>query len=232
MSKYTTTVRIILESLNKNNDLSGLNAVEELISAHYEEIFDSDIPFYNDTIKKDLCNKILRHYYMYEIGFETPALWKLYLNEKMRLIMPYYNELYRTFAIKYDPLNNYSMTTEKRIKDDSTIKNDGTDSSTNNDTMDSDTTTKNSDYPQGNAAINDDYLSSVSASKNHSHSDLHNESETHSTIKNDGLRTESETVKGNNSFTQTQLLVEYRSAIMNVEKQIIDELRNLFLTIY
>ena len=44
--------------------------------------------------KDKLAKKIVNHYYMNEIGFETAPLFRFYLKEKLNEIMPYYNVLY------------------------------------------------------------------------------------------------------------------------------------------
>ena len=51
------------------------------------------------------------HYYTREIGFETVGLWKLKLQTKLNEIMPYYNKLYETELLKYNPLYDVDMTT-------------------------------------------------------------------------------------------------------------------------
>jgi hypothetical protein len=57
-----------------------------------------------------LLKKILLHYYTREIGYETVGLWKLKLNQRMREIMPYYNQLYESTLLEYDPLKNVNNT--------------------------------------------------------------------------------------------------------------------------
>lgn len=55
----------------------------------------TDYPIFDETYRNTLNNKILYHYYEDEIAFETPALFRIYLNNQMSEIMPYYNELYK-----------------------------------------------------------------------------------------------------------------------------------------
>lgn len=74
MAKYTTTIRHLMD----NNYDFGL--------ANY--------PLFDETYRPTLNQNILNYYYMYEIGFEVPNLFRHYLNTKMNLIMPKYNVYY------------------------------------------------------------------------------------------------------------------------------------------
>lgn len=58
----------------------------------------------DDDYRRRLNKKILDHYYLYEIGYETPQMFKHQLNMKMREIMPYYNKLYEAY---YYQLNRF-----------------------------------------------------------------------------------------------------------------------------
>ncbi len=106
MSKYTTEVRYICEEAAGLNASVGYNDVEQVVRTAYPKIFSPSLEFYNEETKARLLPKILLHYYQREIGFETVGLWKLKLNQKMREILPYYNQLYASEALEYDPLKN------------------------------------------------------------------------------------------------------------------------------
>lgn len=100
MANYTTRVYDILNSLN-NNTISGYS-INKIIEEHWGEIFDLDIwNTYDETYKKTLCCKILRHYLMYEIGSETVGLWKFNLNSHLAEIMPKYNAMYANIEKAY-----------------------------------------------------------------------------------------------------------------------------------
>ena len=106
MSKYTTEVRYICEEAAGLDTSVGYNDVEQVVQTAYPKIFSPSLEFYNEETKARLLPKILLHYYQREIGFETVGLWKLKLNQKMREILPYYNQLYASEALEYDPLKN------------------------------------------------------------------------------------------------------------------------------
>lgn len=109
MSKYTTEVRFICESLAKPND-TGFDDVESIIANSVDKIFNFNFPIFDESYRRILETKILRHYYTREIGEETVGLWKLRLNTKLNEIMPYYNKLYETELLEFNPLYTKDIT--------------------------------------------------------------------------------------------------------------------------
>ena len=111
MSKYTTEVRFICEQYAGRTEQGDYTDINEVVELAYPKIFDVDnIPVYVEAHKPLLLKKILLHYYQREIGFETVGLWKHYLNTKLKEIMPYYNQLYASELLEYDPLQNVNNT--------------------------------------------------------------------------------------------------------------------------
>lgn len=111
MSKYTTEVRFICESLTGHDDSTGYDDIDSIIEDAIPLIFSFDFPIFDEAYRNVLCTKILRHYYTREIGLETYGLWKLKLQTKLNEIMPYYNKLYESELYKYNPLYDVDMTT-------------------------------------------------------------------------------------------------------------------------
>lgn len=111
MSKYTTEVRFICESLTGHDDSTGYDNIDSIIEDAIPLIFSFDFPIFDEAYRNVLCTKILRHYYTREIGLETYGLWKLKLQTKLNEIMPYYNKLYESELYKYNPLYDVDMTT-------------------------------------------------------------------------------------------------------------------------
>ncbi len=111
MSKYTTEVRFICESLTGHDDSTGFDDIDSIIEDAIPLIFSFDFPIFDEEYRNVLCTKILRHYYTREIGLETYGLWKLKLQTKLNEIMPYYNKLYESELYKYNPLYDVDMTT-------------------------------------------------------------------------------------------------------------------------
>lgn len=68
--------------------------------------FDETWTTFENKHKKELESKIINHYLFNEIGAETPSRFKHYINQQLREIMPYYNELYRSTLFDLAPLYN------------------------------------------------------------------------------------------------------------------------------
>lgn len=119
MSRYTTEVRFICESKIALENSSSADNVDEVIARAWNKIFTDNAPFFDESYRGVLCQKILKHYYLREICCETFGVWKLWMNERLEMIMPYYNQLYKSTLIKFDPLNdvNLSRKQERTIGD-------------------------------------------------------------------------------------------------------------------
>lgn len=104
MAKYTTEVRSICESYAGLVTSVGYSQIEETIEKSREKIFDFDFPIFDEKYRSVIETKILKHFYTREIGLETVGLWKLKLNTKMNEIMPYYNQLYKSALLEFNPL--------------------------------------------------------------------------------------------------------------------------------
>lgn len=111
MSKYTTELRFICESLAGKKESTGGIGVKEVIRAARPLIFDFDYPVVHESYKEPLETKILRHFYTREIGFETYGRFKLALETKLNEIMPYYNQLYESELLNFNPLYDTDITT-------------------------------------------------------------------------------------------------------------------------
>lgn len=67
-------------------------------------------PIFDENYRSILNQKIIAHYLFREIGFETAALFRDRLNTRLNEIMPYYNQLYNSELLKFDPLINNKYT--------------------------------------------------------------------------------------------------------------------------
>ena len=115
MSKYTTEVRYICENYASLRESVGYNGVAEVLEKSWNKVFDFSFPIFDETYRKPLCKKILKHFYTREICEETVGLWKLRLDARMNEIMPYFNKLYDSELIAIEPLinNRYKEVSKK-----------------------------------------------------------------------------------------------------------------------
>ena len=213
MAKYTTTIRNLMD----NNFDFGLK----------------DYPIFDEEYRTVLNNKILMHYYMDEIGFETAGLFKVYLNNKMNEIMPYYNELYKK---QKDLLLNFDKTTnltETFTRDNTTDTNTKSNSTSSNTASGS---SKNvyQDTPMGNITGQDidnyDHASSQEFNKNQNTSSI--EDNSNLTGKATSLENYIRTKTGNNGrLYGIEILKMIKNNYMNIDKMVINELQDLFMGI-
>ena len=70
----------------------------EMVDNPLTPLFAFNYDFYCDDleVKKKFEEKFINHYWLHEIGCETPARWNQMLKSRLNLIMPYYRQLYQT----------------------------------------------------------------------------------------------------------------------------------------
>lgn len=136
MSKYTTEVRFICENYAGINQSEGQSSINSIIANSRDKVFDFDFPIYDESYRSVLETKILKHYYTREIGCETVGLWKHFLDMKMNEIMPYYNQLYKSATLDFNPLYDcdYSTSSSRDIGHDEKTTSDTKEGYTSNST--------------------------------------------------------------------------------------------------
>lgn len=147
MSKYTTQVRFICETAAELSESEGQASVKQIIAAAIPSVFDFDFPIFDESYRTVLETKILKHYYTREIGLETVGLWKLKLDTKLNEIMPFYNQLYKSELIEFNPMYDVDLTRDHNLKREETTKQDAIEKGTTEKTgnVDDNTHTETSD---------------------------------------------------------------------------------------
>lgn len=112
MSRFTTEVRYICETLAGHDESVGYNDVSTTITNAAPLLFNFNFPIFDEAYRLPLETKILRHFYTREICEETVRLWKLRLEDKLNLIMPYYNQLYRSELLEFNPMYDVDIATD------------------------------------------------------------------------------------------------------------------------
>lgn len=140
MSKYTTEVRFICEEAAGLTSSVGYLGVNDVINTALPKVFNFDFPIFDEAYRPILEKKILKHYYTREIGLETVGLWKLFLDTKLNEIMPYYNQLYKSELISFNPMYDVDLTRDHQLKRLEDIKETGTQASDTSRNGTSDTT--------------------------------------------------------------------------------------------
>lgn len=248
MAKYTMQLRTVC-------DLYGREEVESWFTnydlANY--LLPSQIEKINTIrlwTKEKLAEKIVDHYFMREIGLETPALFKHYAKVTMQEIMGRYLPIIYTNSIEYDPLVNvdFTETFEREISGNAigNVSNESSGEGSSNSSSDNTASGLgvNSETPQGQinkqAILGGSYASQTNADETESHIEDETNTTTSSTSTTDSSSqtetTETSTLhkKGNDgSLTTVQNLIkQFRGIIDSTDEKIINELNSLFMGIY
>ena len=215
MAKYTIELRELFEPIKFNPPIYSREEVENFFKDYSLEDYLTEkqisVIMKNNTWSKEkLARKIVDHYYMREIGFETIALFKQRAKVMMEELMEEYLPLIYSSSIDYDPLINVDVTTTvSRQVDDSASANG---------------LTINSDTPQGNInktnILAGDYATSTQGGE--------------STNTSQSIETSTTNTKGNSgvSATAQKMIEQYRANIRAIDREIINKLNSLFMGLY
>lgn len=184
--------------------------------------------------KEKLAKKIVDHYYMREIGFETPELFKHYAKLTMNEIMESKLPLIYTTALEYDPLVNVDFTETFNRTTEGEGENKG--NSKSNAKNNANGLNINSDTPQGEInkenILNGNYATNTSASE--TESNITDETNTTSSLTNKNKEEFTRHLKGNQGISATYqaMIKQFRENIVSVDREIINELQTLFMGLY
>lgn len=247
MSKYTTEVRFICESKSGLSESKGFGSVDEVLNGSWDKIFTSKVSFFDEEYRGVLCKKILKHYYLREIGCETVGIWLLWMNTKLEEIMPYYNKLYESELIKFNPMYDVDWNRKgNKTGNESgsgSRSTSGNNSGTNTQSGTSSNTRKDlySDTPQGalTGVETETYLTNArkvsdsgETGVNGSTSGSYEDSES-SSNKVDTTENYVESVSGKQGTgSYSKMLNEFRETFLNIDMQVIEEFAEMFMELW
>ena len=220
-------------------------------------VFTFDYPFYNDNVddKKEFEELFEKYFYFREIGFETPDRFKMKLESKLKLIMPYYRQLaltewnkVKTVELMMNSKNLTETTTHEQTLS-GTSTNTDTSSSTISQTTNGDNnsslsqTSKESRLENGvsSVSLSDGYLTGVSESSQTTTDTNSSESTQSGTTEGQATTNTNQTITDTTTFTSkgdigiqtpAYAIAEWRKVIININEQIIKECEDLFMKIY
>ena len=235
MSKYTMELRKLFTPITYKNPIFSREEVEGWFKDYQlsDYLTNEQIAVIEETgiwSKDKLAKKIVDHYYMREIGFETIGLFIHYAKATMNELMEEYLPLIYSSAIQYDPLVNvdYTESFNRNAQTDNT----GTSSSSSSSSGSA--LGVNSDTPQGQISkasiLAGSYATSTSATENEN--EVSNSTDTQSN--SNSLENYTKRVKGNSgvSATAQKMIEQYRNNIRAIDREIIDKLDILFMGLY
>lgn len=264
MSRYTMQLRAIEKLYGRDELISWFSDydVHDYLNEEQIALINERLPNWS---KLKLAERCIDKYYMREIGFETPYLFKHFLKVRLDEIMQTKLPYLYSMAIKYDPLVNvdYVESYTKNSRGTNTGSNANTETTGEDVTSNGTTTTNmlnqtnssnlevNSDTPQGRITktgiLAGDYATSTSAGESTTTSTSAGNNTDENKVDRDINRNQegsynqadtkdetfTRTMRGNSGVMTTaqKLIEQYRNIVIAVNKEIIDELDNLFIGI-
>lgn len=228
MAKYTIELRRVCELYTREeveNWFKDYNIEDYLTPIQIEQITK-----FNVWSKDRLAKKIVDHYYMREIGFETPGLFKHYAKVSMQEIMErQFPKIYSNF-LEYDPLSNVDFTEEYTREIEGSSEGTSNSNSTNN------ASGYNiiNDTPQTRITKQDLDTGVYASQTNQSDTSSNIEDETNAQSSSNTIERFTRHEEGDNGviITNQRLVKEYREIIVAIDEEIINELSKLFMGIY
>lgn len=101
MSIYTTQLRWPVEYAQNQAGVS-----HDDFTVAYKILGLDEYPIFDETYRQTLNDKIIKHFYFREIGFETIGQFAWFMRTTMAENMPYFNQLYQSQNLITDPLTN------------------------------------------------------------------------------------------------------------------------------
>lgn len=228
MAKYTMELRKIV-------DIFGRDEVESWFSSYNladfltpEQI--AQIQKYNVWSKEKLASQIVDHYYMREIGFETPALFAHYAKLTMNELMGSYLLKIYTQFLEYDPLSSVDYTEEYTRE----IEGSSEGSSNSNSQNSAEGFNINNDTPQQRITKQELDSGIYASSTNQSETSSQIQDETNTEASSKTVEKYTHSMKGDNGVivTNQYLVREFRELATNFNLEIINDLNKLFMGLY
>lgn len=192
--------------------------------------------------KHKLATKIVNHYAMREIGFETMGLFREQAKNFMNELMEEYLPLIYSASIEYDPLINvdYSETYSHTLANNQTGSNTTTTQVATTNSNTSSGLDVSSDTPQGQitktSILNGNYATNTNANESTSSDTTNSSSNGSSNLTNNEQLAENSTkhIIGNSgvSATAQKMIALYRDNIRAIDREIIEKCNVLFMGIY
>lgn len=184
-------------------------------------------PIFDANYRDTLNGKILDRYWNREIGTESIDMFQLAMRRKMNEIMPFYNKLYLTEKIAYDPLNTVNLKTVSTGNATQTATSEGASDSSG--FAGGSSRSVNSETPQTMLSGNADYATAAN--------DVKSSSDNTSTASQSSNDTAASDTTGENTTTgyqgaASELIMRYRESLLNIDLMILTDLEELFMLVW
>lgn len=228
MATYTMELRKVIEYYGREEVESWFSSYELTDFLTPEQI--AQINKYNVWTKEKLAKQIVDHYYMREIGFETPALFAHYAKVTMNELMGSYLLKIYTQFLEYDPLSSVDYTEEYTRE----IEGNSEGSSNSNSKNSAEGFNVNQDTPQQKITKQNLNSGIYASSTNQSETSSEIQDNTNTEASSKTVEKYTHSMKGDNGVivTNQYLVREFRELATNFNLEIINDLNKLFMGLY
>lgn len=228
MATYTMELRKVIDYYGRDEVESWFSSYELSDFLTPEQI--SQINKYNVWTKEKLAKQIVDHYYMREIGFETPALFAHYAKVTMNELMGSYLLKIYTQFLEYDPLSSVDYTEEYTRE----IEGNSEGSSNSNSQNSAEGFNINNDTPQQKITKQNLNSGIYASSTNQSETSSQIQDSTNTEASSKTIEKYTHSMKGDNGVivTNQYLVREFRELATNFNLEIINDLNKLFMGLY
>lgn len=196
-----------------------------------------EYPIYDESKRKQLNDKFIRHYWMREIGCETVGHFCLWCSNTFNEIMPYYNKLYEAELLNVEHLlgiKRHKVVDMLRDFDESSSGNGSADTSTSSMGK---STNKFSDTPQDELFVSKvdagDYLTNLSIDDTQDSTTVGTKSKSDGTISRDESNSDT-TDEFVTDPRYYQAFLDLSEKILNLDMQVIEnvQVQGLFMQVW
>lgn len=206
-------------------------------SPAYARLGLDEYPIYDESKRRQLNDKFIRHYWMREIGCETVGHFCLWCSNTFNEIMPYYNKMYETELLNVEHLlgiKRHKVVDMLRDFDESSSGNGSSDTSTSSTGK---SINKFSDTPQDELFVSKvdagDYLTNLTIEDTADDTTVGTKSKSDGTIKRDETNkdTTDEFVTDPRYY---QAFLDLSEKVLNLDMQVINnvQVQGLFMQVW
>lgn len=200
-------------------------------------------PLFDESYRVTLNGKIVDHYWNREIGRETVDDFQRALRMTLNEVMPYWNQLYKSEQLEFDPLKTVDLRTigsainHNARAGTTTADADTTSGNTSTNTATAASRAVQSETPQAMLSGSKDYASSAADSNSQTSSGSTDTATATSSqtgtesVQDDGTQSTDSSVTGFQAIP-SDLLMRYRESLLNIDRAILAELEPLFMGIW
>lgn len=231
MGAFTLTLAELIDMRNGTLEYIDITA-QNITYKHMPKLTNCDIgldyyPVFDEDYRAVLNAKIIDRFLNREIGSESVEMFQLHMKRKMNEVMPYFNQLYESEKLEYNPISTMDITTKGEVNSEEDTTSTATTNATNDATSKS--RAVNSTTPQTQLAGDEDYA--TSAADSNSTQETLTESEANSNADTSSKTTNDNRVTGYQAVPAT-LVMRYRESLLNIDVMILNEIEECFMQVF